>query len=92
MLQVVTGGVVRGSARKVNGETRMTAPLTSIPPRWFWVVVVALVVAGLVAPLGRRNDWVGWGAMGIVGLVAVGLWGGLAYGIGGAVLRWWRGE
>jgi hypothetical protein len=51
-----------------------------------------MVVVGLVMPLMRRDDWMGWAAFLTVAAVALGMSGLLIQGLARAALRWWRGE
>ena len=53
----------------------MTAPFAPPPPREVYWVVGGMVVFAAAMPFARREDWLGWTALLIVGGLAAGLWG-----------------
>ena len=59
----------------------MTAPFAPPPPRSLAIILLCMVVVGLVTPLMRRDDWMGWAAFLTVAAVALGMWGLLILGL-----------
>ena len=68
----------------------MTAPFAPPPSTPQITIVIAIIAFAIAMPFARHPDWIGWIAFLTITASAVALWSLLIWGIGRAIVEWWR--